>query len=43
MNLRFTIYDLRLALKNQRGAGVSANPQSAIRNPQFACFPVVSE
>jgi hypothetical protein len=35
MNLRFTIYDLRLAPEIKRHAGTLSNPQSAIRNPQF--------
>jgi len=35
MNLRFTIYDLRLALEVRCRAGVFSNPQSAMRNPQF--------
>jgi hypothetical protein len=46
MNLRFTIYDLRLASENKRRRGFFPNPQSAtplracsreigVRNPQF--------
>jgi len=35
MNLRFTIYDLRLTLEIKCHAGTFSNPQSAFRNPQF--------
>jgi hypothetical protein len=40
MNLRFTIYDLRLALASERRADFIANRQSAIGNRQLF---VVSE
>jgi hypothetical protein len=36
MNLRFTIYDLRLVLANERRAGIFSNRKSSIINHKFS-------